>query len=102
MPLQFSDSPPEEGPRLIATALRQLSRGRADTRGGMQLNLAGTGDPEQLELCPPQRVFQMSLEDVAAGGRLETATPVGWRYLIAKNGEAVESAEVTGSETGGY
>jgi hypothetical protein len=43
----------------------------------------------------------MSMEDVTAGGGLDRAKPVGWRFLVQSGGRTVASAETTRGPDGG-
>lgn len=50
--------------------------------------------PEALSLSVPHAVFDLGIDDLAAGRGLEAARPGGWRYLVAGPGGAVSAAEI--------
>jgi hypothetical protein len=55
---------------------------------------------EDLDVSTPHQVFVMGLNDITSGGRLETAQPVGWRYLIEESGQLIASAETSSAPDG--
>jgi hypothetical protein len=57
-----------------------------------------------LRLAQPVRVFTVPLEEVTSSDFFRTATPVGWRYLVAGDGlldNGVAAADVTETSGGG-
>ena len=100
MPLKFGKSP-TGGENVVAQALSELGSARATIDltalgplGGAVAPRPGAGDISEKAIAPAQQVFEFALQDISAGSSIEASKPVGWRYLIAKGGEAVESADV--------
>lgn len=48
---------------------------------------------DQLDVSTPHEVFTLGLNDITAGGGLDRAQPVGWRYLIVEGGQPIATAE---------
>ncbi|MEU4780409.1 hypothetical protein [Micromonospora sp. NPDC023633] len=48
---------------------------------------------ENLDLNTPHQVFTLGLDVVTAGGGLDQAQPVGWRFLVVDGGQLIASAE---------
>jgi hypothetical protein len=55
---------------------------------------------DRLDLSTPHQVFTMGLEDITSGGGLDSAKPVGWRYLVEDGGQLVASAETAQTPDG--
>lgn len=57
--------------------------------------LLGAIAPDEVEVSTPHRVFALLVRDIEAGGGLEKAQPVGWRFLLESGGKVLAGAEVS-------
>lgn len=64
------------------------------SRGRQAPSALGALLPEELFLSAPHAIFDLGVDDLAAGRGLEAARPGGWRYLVASRGGAVSAAEI--------
>ncbi|WFE20957.1 hypothetical protein O7621_24295 [Solwaraspora sp. WMMD937] len=55
---------------------------------------------DQLELSNPHQIYVLGLDDIIAGNGLDSAQPVGWRYLIEEAGQPIASAETASAADG--
>ncbi|MEU8326411.1 hypothetical protein AB0C33_49285 [Nonomuraea sp. NPDC048881] len=62
--------------------------------GGEGPKLLGEISPDDVEVSTPHRVFALLVKDIEAGGGLEVAQPVGWRFLLESGGKVLAGAEV--------
>jgi hypothetical protein len=94
MPLHIPD-PPSGAPDHVRAKLHEFAdHSRFSTE-------ALRGAPaDQLDVSTPHQVFTLGQDDIAAGGGLERARPVGWRYLIESAGQPIASAETTEAPDG--
>lgn len=58
------------------------------------------GAPAPFSAVCPHRMFEIDLADLAEGRGLETARPVGWRWLVHDGAHTVGAVEVADSGTG--
>ncbi|NUP47011.1 MAG: hypothetical protein HOW97_06790 [Catenulispora sp.] len=89
MPLHLP-GPPADLPDRVMTKLHAFADGAKFTTPALR-----EARKDHLSLSAPHQVFTMGLDDVAAGGGLDRARPVGWRFLIQEDGHPVASAETT-------
>lgn len=89
MPLHLP-GPPTDLPDRVMTKLHAFADGAKFTTPALR-----EARKDHLALAAPHQVFTMGLDDVAAGGGLDRARPVGWRFLIQEDGHPVASAETT-------
>lgn len=94
MPLHLP-GPPTDLPDRVMSKLHSFSDGAKFTTPALR-----EARKDRLALSAPHQVFTMGLDDVAAGGGLDRARPVGWRFLIQEDGNAVASAETTPGQDG--
>ncbi|MGJ6969436.1 hypothetical protein ACSDR0_46880 [Streptosporangium sp. G11] len=57
--------------------------------------LLGEIAPDDVEVSTPHRVYALLVRDIEAGGGLEAAQPVGWRFLLESGGNVLAGAEVS-------
>jgi hypothetical protein len=69
--------------------------GQIASAGGGGPKLLGEVAPEDVEVSTPHQVFVLGLDDIEAGGGLERAKPVGWRFLLESGGNVIAGAEVS-------
>ncbi|MFC7713593.1 hypothetical protein [Nonomuraea recticatena] len=50
---------------------------------------------DDVEVSTPHQVFALLVRDIEAGAGLETAQPVGWRFLLESGGNVLAGAEVS-------
>lgn len=87
MPLNMPD-PPVRARDKTRSTLGVVARGR-----GAGLQKLGAARVEDLELSTPHQVFVMGPDAAEAGGSLDRARPMGWRFLVESGGEVIASAE---------
>lgn len=56
--------------------------------------------PDAVDVSTPHQIFTIGLHDLAAGRGLDTARPVGWRYIVEAAGQPIAGAETTLAEDG--
>jgi hypothetical protein len=86
MPIHFA-AEPNNGSALVQKGLNKLST-RPSPLSGRSLDFAA------LKIQPPQAVYDLRADAVAAGGGLASATKTGFRYLVQGGGANVAAAEV--------
>jgi hypothetical protein len=92
MPVHFAP-PPANGTTLVEAGLNRVS-----TRTSP---LSGTGvDFSTLQVSQPHAVYDLSPGGIVNGGGLASATPTGFRYLVAGGGTTVAAAEVQVNSNG--
>lgn len=89
MPLHLPDPPPD-----VPDKVRSKLHAFADGAKFSTKALRGARR-DQLDLSTPHQVFTMGLDDITAGGGLDRAQLVGWRYLVMAGGQPIASAETT-------
>lgn len=89
MPIHFA-SPPGDALSALRRGLQALQTAqRLDARGGAALAV-----PEAPSAMKPHPVYELGLDDLAAGKGLEAARPVAWRYLLVANNQMRQAAEI--------
>jgi hypothetical protein len=78
-------------PEASLSALRESLAALAD-RGQFSARSLRETAPADLSASVPHQVFNLTLEDAAAGA-VDRAEPAGWRYLLAADRGVVASAE---------
>jgi hypothetical protein len=89
--------PPDKSRQALQQGLQRLPESRVRS---FAVGLVG-GAPE---ISQPHQVFSMGLQDLAAGGGLDSAKSTGWRYLVtpaAPTGESRAVAAADVNEMGG-
>lgn len=94
MPLHLPD-PPAGTPDKVRSTLHAFAGGAKFSTE--KLRGART---EGLEISTPHEVYTIGLDDILADRGIDHARPVGWRYLIEADGEAIASAETAESDDG--
>jgi hypothetical protein len=80
--------PPQQSLSAARSALNELvEAGRFNTPSRTSISAA------ELALSRPLQVVVLGLEDLRAGRGLESARPIGWRYLVEEGGRPVALAE---------
>jgi hypothetical protein len=87
MPLHLPE-PPSAVPDAVTSKLHAFA-----DEGKFTIRALRSSRKEQLALATPHQVFTLGLDDITAGGGLDRARPVGWRYLVQDGGRTVASAE---------
>jgi hypothetical protein len=88
-----------EPPRGVPEAVRSKLEAFAENAAFSTPALRGARR-EQLGVSTPHQIYTMGLADIEAGGGLDRARPVGWRYLIEADGEVIASAETAPARDG--
>jgi hypothetical protein len=96
MPLHLPD-PPHGAPDKVMSKLHEFADGAKFSTPALR-----GAHKEQLALSAAHQVFTMGLDDVTAGGGLDRARPVGWRYLVQEGGRVIASAETTPGADGSH
>lgn len=96
MPMHLAD-PPAEAPDKVVSKIHAFADGGHFTTPSLR-----GAHKDHLATSTPHQIFTMGLEDVTSGAGLERARPVGWRFLIEKDGHAVASAETTAGADGSH
>jgi hypothetical protein len=96
MPLAFP-SPPSDAGQVLQQGLYSIQQAqRLDPRGGATL---------AVEVAPvvmrPHPVYELGLDDLAAGRGMDAARLVAWRYLLVKGNQVHQAAEVFAAPQGG-
>lgn len=89
MPLHMPDPPPGV-PDKVKSKLRAFADGSKFSTKALR-----GARKDQLDVSTPHQVFTIGLDDIASGGGLDRAQPVGWRYLVQEGGQLIASAETT-------
>jgi len=89
MPLNVPDPPPGV-PDQVMSKLHAFADGAKFTTPALR-----GARKDHLGLSTPHQVFTMGLDDIASGGGLGRAQPVGWRFLIQDGGRTIAGAETT-------
>jgi hypothetical protein len=89
MPLHLPD-PPAGVPDKVRSKLHAFADGAKFSTKALR-----GARKDQLDVSTPHQVFTMGLNDITAGGGLDRAQPVGWRYLVEDGGQLIASAETT-------
>jgi hypothetical protein len=89
-------APPEAA---IAAARRGIAQLRA--AGGSGHRLAAVNG-EALHLSAPHRVYHLGRDDAARGNTTPHARPVGWRFILTDDTDALAAVEVREREDAGY
>lgn len=89
--------PPEEGLKLIRTAVGSLMS-QPTTRTSVVTESEAIDD---IEVAAPHPVYFVGTYDVAAGRLLAAATLVGWRYILLAGERSILAAEVSYDREGG-
>jgi len=97
MPVTFP-SPPSDGSAALQRGLEAIRTGRQlDPRGGA----AALAVSPNASAMRPYPVYELGLDDLAAGRGIDAARPVAWRYLLVSNGRARQAAEIVPDRGGG-
>jgi hypothetical protein len=94
MPLHLPD-PPTGVPDKVKAKLHAFADG-----GHFSTKALRGAHKDRLDLSTPHQVFTMGLDDITSGAGLDTAQPVGWRYLVEDGGQLIASAETTQAPDG--
>jgi hypothetical protein len=94
MPLHLPD-PPAGVPESVRSTLRTLA-GQAKFSTEQLRN----AQPEDLDVSTPHRIYSVGRDDILADRGLDSARPVGWRYLVEAGGQVIASAETVELEDG--
>jgi len=94
MPLHLPD-PPTGVPDKVRSKLRAFADGSDFSTKALR-----GARKDQLDVSTPHQVFTLGLDDIAAGGGLDRARPVGWRYLVEEGGQLIASAETRAAPDG--
>ena len=94
MPLHLPD-PPAGVPDKVKSKLHAFADG-----GKFSTKALRGAHKDRLDLSTPHQVFTIGLDDIADGGGLDSAQPVGWRYLVEDGGQLIASAETTQAPDG--
>jgi len=89
MPLQLPD-PPAGLPDTIRSGVRKLAG-----RPQISTEALRRARPHEVDVSTPHQIFTMGLDDLVAGRGLDSARPVGWRYVVEAAGQPIASAETT-------
>jgi hypothetical protein len=90
-------SPPHDGFATLQQGLQAIqSAQQLDPRGGMALAL-----PPAASAMKPIPIYELGLDNLAAGKGLETARLVAWRYLLVANNQVRQAAEIHPDPRGG-
>jgi hypothetical protein len=96
MPLTFP-APPSDAGQVLQQGLHAIQQAqRLDPRGGA--TLAVEAAPVVMR---PHPVYELGLDDLAAGKGLDAARLVAWRYLLVKGNQVHQAAEVFAAPQGG-
>jgi hypothetical protein len=96
MPVTFA-SPPSDGLSALQQGLQAIrSAQELDPRGGAALAV-----PPAPSAMRPHPVYELGLDDLAAGKGMEAARLVAWRYLLVANNQIRQAAEVVHDPRGG-
>jgi hypothetical protein len=91
-------SPPSDGLATLERGLRAIRTAQQlDPRGGAAALVVSPNS----SALRPHPVYELGLDDLAAGKGIEAARPVAWRYLLVSNGQARQAAEVIPDPRGG-
>jgi len=86
-------TPPQAGPRVVGTALRDLKGGKPE----LETALGG----REISLSEPLPIYRLGLDELKGPDSLQSAKRVGWRYLVeGASGGTVGYADVK-ETTGG-
>jgi hypothetical protein len=97
MPLTFA-SPPPDGLVQLSQGLQSIRQAQAlDPRGGSSA-LTLPASPHAMQ---PHPVYELGLDDLAAGKGLESVRLVAWRYLLVDNQQVRQAAEILPASGGG-
>lgn len=95
MPLTFAE-PPRDGLTVLNRGLQAVQEARAaGAEGGLELAAEAP-----VSAMRPHPVYELGLEDLAAGRGLEAARLVAWRYPLVVNNQIREAAELYPSADG--
>jgi hypothetical protein len=97
MPVTFP-TPPSDSLSALQDGLRNVRAAQQlDPRGGsLALAVAPTA-----KTMRPHPVYELGLNDLAAGKGIEAARPVAWRYLLVANNQTKQAAEIIPDPLGG-
>src|SRR5262249_3226094 len=96
MPLTFA-VPPQDGLATLTRGLQTIRQAQAlDPRGGAALAV-----PPAPQAMQPHPVYELGLDDLAAGKGLEAARRVAWRYRLGDNSQVRQAAEILEAPGGG-
>ena len=92
MALRFAGEPVGAAEAIHRALVRNAGTGRGIGGRPEALDLLGAGP--NINLAAPHPVFDLQLDQLAAGAGLGAAKPAGWRFLIMRGQAAIGSAEV--------
>ena len=87
MPMHVPD-PPRDVHDAVTSTLRHFA-----DRSHFSTDALRRASPDQLDVSTPHQVFTIGLDDLVAGRGLDSARPVGWRYLVEESGQPIATAE---------
>jgi hypothetical protein len=91
-------TPPSDGLATLQQGLQAVQTAqKLDPRGGTS-TLAVSSNAMTMR---PHPVYELGLNDLAAGKGIEAARPVAWRYLLVANNQAQHAAEIIPNPRGG-
>ncbi|HYP48092.1 MAG TPA: hypothetical protein VEQ61_05595 [Thermoleophilaceae bacterium] len=94
MTLRVAD-PTRESVEVVQQNLSELA-GRSAFRG----RALGRVNPLNVALAAPHDVYSLGLEELAEGASIDSAQPVGRRFMVMDGDRPVASAEVAGRQDG--
>jgi hypothetical protein len=96
MPVTFA-TPPGDGLSTLEQGLQAVrSAQQLDPRGGAALAV-----PSAPSAMKPHPIYDLGLDDLAAGKGMEAARLVAWRYLLIANHQIRQAAEILSDPRGG-
>jgi hypothetical protein len=97
MPVTFP-APPQDGWSTLKQGLQALRTAQQlDPSGGSAALAIAPGSAAM----KPYPVYELGLDDLAAGKGFEAARPVAWRYLLVADNQARQAAEILPNPRGG-
>ena len=96
MPLQFP-SPPGDGLAALQQGLQAVHAAQQAAPPGV----AALAVAPHSSAMRPRPVYELGLNDLAAGKGLEAAREVSWRYLLVSNNQVRQAAEIIPGPAGG-
>lgn len=95
MPLQIP-TPPTTVDSTVRSNLQNVAEGNLSSIEALHQLPA-----DQLTLTLPHQIFTIGRDQLAEAATLNTATAVGWRYLVSARGQIIASAETVTSPDDG-
>jgi hypothetical protein len=96
MPFLLS-RPPDEVQAEVETGLHRLTMER-----GFSSPLLQQPEQARLQVAAPHETYTIQLSELRQGAGLDRAQPVGWRYLLLREGEVAGTVDVVRDERGAY